>query len=281
MIDPEGSAEYCLSRDDEAATASVTGFERVSREPRLSDKVASRILKAIVAAPLRAGDSLPSERELCEQFGVSRTVVREAIRSLAGKGVLETAQGRGIRVARVDPSTVRETMSLYLQTRPALDYPRVHEIRALLEVEVAGLAAQRATPSDLDALSAACAEMARVVDVPAKLAGPDNAFHRQLARSTHNELFLVLLDAISSPLMDFRVEIFEMVERQAHSALEAHRRILEEVSQREPDEARAAMREHLDDVLLAWREVKTMLKPDEKMASLMDRTSKAVRATCG
>ena len=245
-----------------AARTPALAFERVTRDQRLSDKVARRILEVIVDSPLRPGDALPSERDLCEQFGVSRTVIREALRSLAGKGILDMTQGRGLRVARVEPSTVSESMSLYLRSRPALDYRRLHEVRALLEVEVAGLAAQRATAADLEALSEVCDQMAQVLDLPAKLAEPDNAFHRLLARATHNELFLVLLDAISDQLMEIRVEAFEMVERQAHAALVAHRAIYEEVAHGAPERARTAMREHLDDVLLAWRQVATMMEAD-------------------
>jgi DNA-binding FadR family transcriptional regulator len=81
-------------------------FKRIAREPRLSDKVARRILEVIVSTPLRPGEALPSERQLGAEFGVSRTVIREALRSLAGKGVVDMTQGRGLRVARVEPSSV-------------------------------------------------------------------------------------------------------------------------------------------------------------------------------
>ncbi|MGD0409272.1 MAG: FadR/GntR family transcriptional regulator [Candidatus Limnocylindrales bacterium] len=238
-------------------------FKRVPREPRLSDKVASRILEVIVDSSLDAGEALPSERDLGTQFGVSRTVIREALRSLAGKGVVEMTQGRGLRVARVEPSTVRESMSLYLRSRPALDYARVHEVRALLETEVAGIAAERATASDLEALFDSCEQMAQVLSDPQSAAEADVAFHRLLAQSTHNELFTVLLDAIAGPLVEIRVETFETVDHRADVALDAHRTIYREVSRRASQAARAAMCEHLDDVLLAWRRVTAQLRADQ------------------
>jgi GntR family transcriptional repressor for pyruvate dehydrogenase complex len=225
--------------------------------------VASRILEVIVDSSLSPGAALPSERDLGEQFGVSRTVIREALRSLAGKGVVEMTQGRGLRVARVDGSTVRESMSLFLRGRPSLDYGRVHEVRALLETEVAGLAAQRATAADLQALAEACDHMAQVLSDIKLAADADVAFHRLLARSTHNELFTVLLDAIGEPLVEIRLETLASGSMRTDTALEAHRAILREVSRRNAEGARAAMREHLDAVLLAWRKVATQLKAEE------------------
>src|SRR3954468_23778083 len=130
----------------------VTGegalFEQVQREPRLSDKVAEMMLKTILSERLSVGDRLPSERELGEQFGVSRTVVREAVRALAAKGVIEVRTGSGLRVAAVDAAAVRESMSLFLHG-VGLDFEKVHEVRSLLEVHLAGLAAERASDEDI------------------------------------------------------------------------------------------------------------------------------------
>ena len=96
-------------------TASKVLFEQVAREPRLSDKVADMMLATILSNRLQVGDRLPSERELGEQFGVSRTVVREAVRALVAKGVIEVRSGSGLRVAAVDAAAVSESMSLYLR----------------------------------------------------------------------------------------------------------------------------------------------------------------------
>nr|MBA3567640.1 FadR family transcriptional regulator [Actinomycetota bacterium] len=115
-------------------------FDQVKREPRLSDKVADTMLETILANRLNVGDPLPSERELGEQFGVSRTVVREAVRALVAKGVIEVRSGSGLRVAAVNATTVSESMSLYLRGG-TLDFEKVQEVRALLEVHLAGLAA--------------------------------------------------------------------------------------------------------------------------------------------
>jgi GntR family transcriptional repressor for pyruvate dehydrogenase complex len=238
--------------------AGTVMFTRVAREPRLSEKVARQILEAIVQSPLRPGDPLPSERTLGEQFGVSRTVIREALHSLAGKGIVDMSQGRGLRVARVDSSAVRESMRLFMRSRPALDYPRVHELRALLETEVAELAASRALEDDLTRLQGACEALVDVLDDPKAASQTDFEFHRVLAQCTHNELFVVVLDAINEPLMEIRLETFETVAHRAETALQAHRLICKAVHSHSPEEARAAMQEHLDDVLIVWRQVKAL-----------------------
>src|ERR671925_600852 len=106
---------------EEAGAEGVTEgtlFEQVRRQPRLSDKVAEMMLNTILSRRLTVGDRLPSERELGEQFGVSRTVVREAVRALVAKGVIEVRSGSGLRVAAVNASTVQESMSLFLRDAP-------------------------------------------------------------------------------------------------------------------------------------------------------------------
>src|SRR6059058_6051972 len=108
-------------------------FEQVGREPRLSDKVADVMLETILSKRLEVGDRLPSERELGEQFSVSRTVVREAVRALVAKGVIEVRSGSGLRVAAVNAAAVSESMSLYVHGG-GIDFERVHEVRTLLEV---------------------------------------------------------------------------------------------------------------------------------------------------
>src|SRR3954464_7521810 len=126
-------------------------FGTVNRERRLSDKVADMMLETILSDRLKVGDRLPSERELGEQFGVSRTVVREAVRALVTKGVIDVRSGSGLRVAAVDANAVSESMSLFLRGG-TLDFEKVHEVRTLLEVHIAGLAADRATTADLAGL---------------------------------------------------------------------------------------------------------------------------------
>jgi GntR family transcriptional regulator, transcriptional repressor for pyruvate dehydrogenase complex len=232
------------------ATARTNLFEQVVREPRLSDKVAEMMLATILSNRLNVGDRLPSERELGEQFGVSRTVVREAVRELVAKGVIEVRSGSGLRVAAVDASAVSESMSLFLRGG-AIDFEKVHEVRTLLEVHIAGLAAERADPEDVAALRAVDNRMqAERADVEAA-ARDDLEFHRVIALATHNDLFLLLLDSIGSSLFEIRRE--NLGSGSAPMTLEQHARVLDRIAAKDPDGAREAMAAHLDGVAAWWR----------------------------
>ena len=118
---------------DAAEPAAVDYLQQVRREDRLADKVADLLKKAVLSGQLRPGDRLPAERALGDRFGVSRTVVREAIRSLTAKGLVEVRSGSGSVVARVTSEAVSETIQLYLQGA-ALDEATVDEVRSMLEV---------------------------------------------------------------------------------------------------------------------------------------------------
>jgi len=113
---------------------------RVERPERLSDKVADAMLVTILRRGLRPGDPLPSERELGEQYGVSRTVIREAVRALSARGLVVSRARRGLMVAAVGLEEVSNSMRLYLHGRDELPYSQVHEVRSLLETQIAGLA---------------------------------------------------------------------------------------------------------------------------------------------
>src|SRR5947208_15331599 len=105
-----------------------TTFSRIRRGARLSDRVAAQLQESIVTRGLQPGDRLPSERELGDQFGVSRTVIREAVRALAAKGVIEVRTGSGLRVAAVNAAAVSEAISLYLRGG-APEHPKVPGVR--------------------------------------------------------------------------------------------------------------------------------------------------------
>lgn len=228
-------------------------FSQVAREPRLSDKVADMMLKTILSKRLRPGDRLPSERELGEQFGVSRTVVREAVRALVAKGLIEVRSGSGLRVAAVDASAVRESMSLYIHGSRDLDYPKVHEVRAMLEVQMAGLAAERHTEEDVERLTRACERMEAASKSVELAARADVEFHREIAKATHNELYLVMLDAIGDALVEIRRQNLTQPAA-TEVTLAHHRRILDAIAAGASRKAREAMREHLDHVEALWRE---------------------------
>jgi GntR family transcriptional regulator, transcriptional repressor for pyruvate dehydrogenase complex len=226
-------------------------FPQVAREPRLSDKVADLMLETILSRKLQAGNRLPSERELGEQFGVSRTVIREAVRSLVAKGIIEVQSGSGLRVSAVGPAAVRESMSLFLRAG-MLDFEKVHEVRAVLEVHIAGVAAERATAADVEQLRTVHERMRSEVDDVDAAARDDLEFHRAIAGATQNDLYLLLMDSIGSALIDIRRD--NLGSGSAPTTLEQHEEILERIATHDSAGARKAMQRHLEGVAQWWRE---------------------------
>jgi GntR family transcriptional repressor for pyruvate dehydrogenase complex len=225
-------------------------FGVIPRDQRLSDKVADMLLESIVSRRLNVGDRLPSERELGEQFGVSRTVVREAVRALVAKGLIEVRSGSGLRVAAVAASTVSESMSLYL-LGGEFEFEQVHEVRKMLEVHIAALAAERATAEDKSALADSCDRMAAELDDVDRAAQLDVEFHRLIAHATQNDLYVVLLDSIGKPQLEIRRS--NIGAGHGQETVEQHRAILTAIVDGDPVRARDAMSEHLDTVERFWR----------------------------
>jgi GntR family transcriptional repressor for pyruvate dehydrogenase complex len=226
-------------------------FEQVAREPRLSDKVAEMMLETILSDRLEVGDRLPSERELGEQFGVSRTVVREAVRALVAKGVIAVRSGSGLRVAAVDAAQVSESMSLYVRGSH-VDFEQVHEVRAVLEVQIAGLAADRCTGEEVAQLREIDERMKVAGDDVEAAARNDLEFHRRIALATHNELYLVLMDSIGASLIDIRRA--NLGSGSTPETLAQHQAILDAIAGHDAPAARSAMADHLEGVAMWWRE---------------------------
>ncbi len=226
-------------------------FEAVDRDARLSDKVTEAILQTIISNRLKPGDALPPERELGKQFGVSRTVIREAIRALHAKGLLEVRSGSGVRIVAVDAKTVSESMRHFVKGS-SLDYAKVDEVRRVLEVAAAGIAAERATADDLEHIDATVREMSDSVDDLASSIEIDLAFHRAIASATHNELFGVLHDSIGEMLVEVRRRTLSLGPPERRRVIDMHITIRDRIAEHDPAAAQQAMRDHLDHVAATW-----------------------------
>lgn len=227
-------------------------FSKVARDATLSEKVAAEISQAILDGALAPGERLLSERELAAQFGVSRTVIREAVRSLVPSGLVEARSGRGLQVAAVGPQAVSRSMDVFLRRSRDIDYMRVNEVRAALEIDMAGYAAERATPADIEELRKLNEQLRGTApDDVTQAAELDVAFHRAVAKATQNELFTVLLDAVGSVLLEVRVRAFAVPSIRGY-AISAHEEIFDQIAAKAPDKAREAMRRHLHEAAETW-----------------------------
>lgn len=223
----------------------------ISRNPSLYETVSEQLLAAIREAGLQPGARIPSERELGERFGVSRTVIREAIRHLAAKGVLEVLTGSGVQVANIGHDGVSESLDLYLRQREPLSPASIYEVRDALELRTTELAAERATQAQLEHLDELCDVMEQALDEPEEASIADVAFHRAIAEATGNDLFLVLVDSLGDVMYELRRATLGQKTR-GTVAVHAHRRIAEALKSRDPQLARQAMQEHLTDSLHAF-----------------------------
>src|SRR2546425_8319171 len=216
---------------------------------KVFEQVAVQIEKRILDGELRSGDRLPTERDLAEQFHVSRTAVREAMKILAQKGLVEMRPGRGTVVIDGAHEAMEHSIGLVMKLKlgEVGGSDNLVEVREILETEIAALAAARATEDEI----AAMREAIRVMDVSLSDADAyitaDNQFHRALAKATQNSLILILIDSIVNPLSEQRKHIFA-VEGGPERGQFHHRRILESIIRRNPENARAAMHAHLQQV---------------------------------
>jgi GntR family transcriptional repressor for pyruvate dehydrogenase complex len=226
-------------------------FHTVQREARLSDKVTEAIIETIASNRLKPGDLLPPERELGIQFGVSRTVIREAVHALAAKGLLEVRSGSGVRIVAVDEKTVRESMRHFVRGS-SLEYGKVDEVRRVLEVAAAALAAERASDGDIAAMDETIVALENECHDLEKSVQHDLAFHRAIATATHNELFLVLHDSMGEMLIEVRRRNLSKGRDERRLVVGMHRRIRDGIADHDPEAAQQAMRDHLGHVVATW-----------------------------
>jgi len=225
-------------------------LKSVKRQRPLSETVAEALTKYIFDSGLRPGDRLPSERELGEKFGVSRTVIREAVRSLVGKGLIQSHTGTRLVVSTVEANSVGDLLDLVLRghtLKKGGDWQEalwsLHEVRSTIEVEIAGLAAERATDKDIDRIEAAAQKMDSASSDDARVLA-DEAFHNAIAVGTHNEFYLLILESLVTPLRELRKATLEL-KTGVPDASSAHAKILAAIRGRDKSGARAAMAKHI------------------------------------
>jgi len=214
---------------------------------RLYQQIVEQIERRVLNGDIRHGDRLPTERELAEQFGVSRTAVREAMKALAQKGLIQVRPGRGTFVIDGTSQAMRHSLSLMMMLGQADAIGSLVEVREILEPEIAARAALRATDADIATLRDAVAAMDATLDDPDMFIAADHAFHRTLAEGTQNLIILNLIDSIVNLLQEQRKRI-SLVRGGIERGQYHHKQILEAVVRRDPGAAREAMLAHLHQI---------------------------------
>ncbi|WP_422033799.1 FadR/GntR family transcriptional regulator [Reyranella sp.] len=224
-------------------------------EKNLAEQVMVRLSGDIRGGRLAPGTRLPTEQMLTTELGVSRTVVREAVAALRADGLIVTRRGSGAYVA--DPSAGPFRI-VPPQATSLSDILNVMELRLAIEVQAAGLAAERADRKQLGSIRAAW----RAIDAALKRGEgavvEDFSFHRAIAEATGNDQFPGFLAYLGShviPRQSVRLDVDTPAERRLYlERIQAeHTRIVTAIVDREPGEARRAMRDHLTRSLDRYR----------------------------
>jgi GntR family transcriptional repressor for pyruvate dehydrogenase complex len=214
---------------------------------RLYEQLVDMIRKQIVEGKLKQGDQLPNERDLALQYGVSRTVVREAIKALVQKGLIEVRGGTGTFVTDSTTRALQHSLELMMSMGKSDHLKEVVELREILEPEIAARAAAHATREQIKVLRAAFETMSANLDSVTNFIVADNQFHLALATATGNTLFPKILNSVVDLLFAMRSHIFS-VEGGPQRGQWHHAKILEAVSAGDSDRARRAMVAHLQQV---------------------------------
>jgi GntR family transcriptional regulator, transcriptional repressor for pyruvate dehydrogenase complex len=221
-------------------------YNPVVRQVRLPFQVAEQIQGLILARHFQVGDRLPPERDLCEQFKVSRTVIREAIRLLEAKGLIISYGGSGSYVSAIQSSDVVNSLEMYIATQNIeMPYADLMEIRRVIEVQVAVLAAERAKPDDIAQLDQILQNQRFALNDPALFAQYDLEFHMSMARATGNHLFELILSPIVEPLYEGR-RLSSEIPGVAQEAINLHQAVLDRIKSGDAEGAGEAMSAHLE-----------------------------------
>jgi DNA-binding FadR family transcriptional regulator len=238
------------------------------RHRNLAQELVERLTDRIRDGSLHAGAKLPTEAEIVGAYGVSRTVVREAISRLQAAGVVETRHGVGTFVLGLGDAAGFRVDSERLQT--LRDVVAWLELRIGIETEAAALAAQRRTPEQIAAMRRALRAFADAVESGGDAVGPDLQFHLEIARATQNEHFGRLMESLGAQVIPRARLGGERSDAQRLDYLrrvnDEHEGIVDAIEAQDAEAARAAMRTHLANSRERRRRAAAMAEPARRPA---------------
>jgi len=216
------------------------------KKTRVYEEIVVKIKDMLENGRLKSGDQLPGERELSEVFQVSRSSVREALRTLETQGYLESRQGDGTYIAsKPVESLVNPLASVIFSEKDS--QMELFEMRRLIEPQLAYLAAERATQEEI-----AMMEQALVLQEEAVARGEtgtdvDRSFHYIMAKATKNKVLLRLTDSMRDLLAESRDKYLQ-VEGRPDKSISRHRQVLDAIKARDGELAAQVMLEHVVDI---------------------------------
>ncbi|MBE3557722.1 MAG: FadR family transcriptional regulator [Ktedonobacteraceae bacterium] len=229
------------------ADSSASPIYRPVSTQRLYEGVVRQIVQQVVQGALEPGACLPSEFTLAQQFGVSRTVIREAMRILAGKGLVAVKHGSGMQIQPPEQWNVLDPLILFEQLRSGHDQSFLNdllELRRIVETEVAALAAQRRSEEDIRTLHEQIDSMRAVLDDPKAYTRLDVLFHETIMNIARNRLLAQTLRPASQALFLMRLISSQRPGGPALSE-RGHEQIVTAIESGDPQQARSTLLQHI------------------------------------
>jgi GntR family transcriptional repressor for pyruvate dehydrogenase complex len=226
------------------ATAVKSDFELIRRN-KVYEEVAKQI-ERLILKKLNPGDKLPSERELAEMLKVSRSSIRDAIRSLELMGLVEPRQGAGTIVLETSVDGLANPFANALKRRQEL-VGEFLDFRKMLEPPLAARAAMHASAEEISEMEEILQRQAEKQSQGEPAVAEDTEFHYSVALASGNSVVLKVLDNLMDLLRDTRERSLQ-VEGRPQKSLTGHRRILAAIKRHDAEAAKAAMRRHIEDV---------------------------------
>jgi len=221
-------------------------YKPIVPQQKLYKNIVNQIRKMILSGELKKGDQLPSERDMAQQFGVSRTAVREAIKSLSEIGLIDIMVGRGTFVANNTADRIVESVNLLLDVEKVVKED-LHFARKVLEAPIAKLAAEKRTRKNIDQLQFLIEKMDKSKTHTKKFIEVDMEFHVELAKASGNSAFVVLTQAIMQILRSDLTFVLNFQD-QTETALAHHKEILKNIINQDIEGAELAMQSHMHQV---------------------------------
>ncbi len=216
---------------------------RPSPDGLMTEQVVIQVREMIQQGKLKPGDRLPSERELAKRLGISRASLRAGLRFLAAIGVLTSRHGSGTYIAAGPPALDSEPLNM-LAALHGFTTEKMFEARRLVEVAVAGLAAENATDDHLRIMADEIAETYAALDNPQEYVVHDFGFHRAVAAASGNPILATFMEMVADILYQRRCKTIDR-SRDLRESVEMHHKIYHAIRARNANKARAAMSEHL------------------------------------
>ncbi len=220
-------------------------FPKIGTSKTLSKEIEENIEELIVGKKLVAGQKLPTEKELCEMFGVSRTALREALQMLNARGLISVRKGSGIYVNEFSYLTATKATRMFLEMNFDQNYiMHIIEVRQMIEPQITRLAARNRSEEDIQILKETIDKLSHAADVQDEGAY-DRDFHIRIAAASGNPVIPLMVNPIFRLMPRIRAVVYEQIDTAKSAALSSHQEIYRMIVSQDEQGAEKAMREHL------------------------------------